>query len=194
MPSFRQRNLELEAEVRHERQANTSLRNEVRAPEVSGPPPVGAVAALSHSPFVLLLLPWQIDSLRSDNVKLYEKMKYMQTYSGAAKNTPDDVVDRYEPFLCCCAGPWLSHGHFFPRQRCAHCNCTTGPLAIRRNTRSTLIPLTPSMPRCAREGVCFAGDGICASADCPRVNVCASPWCPQLGHPCHTARRSSGGT
>lgn len=61
---FRQRNLELEAEVRHERQANTSLRNE-------------------------------IDSLRSDNVKLYEKMKYMQTYSGAAKNTPDDVVDRY---------------------------------------------------------------------------------------------------
>lgn len=39
----------------------------------------------------------QIDSLRSDNVKLYEKIKYMQSYSGPRTAVPaDDVVERYE--------------------------------------------------------------------------------------------------
>ena len=46
---FRQRNLELEAETRHQQQTLTTLRND-------------------------------LDTMRSDNVKLYEKIKFVSTY------------------------------------------------------------------------------------------------------------------
>lgn len=60
---FRSRNVELEAEARHQKQAMTSLRNEV-------------------------------DTLRSDNVKLYEKIKFVQGYQSSNKSA-EETVGRY---------------------------------------------------------------------------------------------------
>lgn len=60
---FRSRNVELEAEARHQKQAMTSLRNEV-------------------------------DTLRSDNVKLYEKIKFVQGYQKSNKSA-EEAVGRY---------------------------------------------------------------------------------------------------
>eukprot|EP00795_Rhopilema_esculentum_P015573 gene15573-6840_t len=63
---FRTRNLELEAQTRHQQQQITSLQNEV-------------------------------DSIRSDNIKLYEKIKFLQSYpSQSAKvNLNDASVSKY---------------------------------------------------------------------------------------------------
>lgn len=62
---FKQRNTELEAECRQQKQNVTVLQREV-------------------------------DSLRGDNVKLYEKIKFLQSYPGTRKSVEDpDVMGRY---------------------------------------------------------------------------------------------------
>jgi hypothetical protein len=65
---FRQRNLELEAESRHQAQTITTLRNEV-------------------------------DTVRSDNIKLYEKIKFLQGYQGPRASggaaEVDETLGRY---------------------------------------------------------------------------------------------------
>jgi len=63
---FRARNLELEAQTRHQQQQITSLQNEV-------------------------------DSIRSDNIKLFEKIKFLQSYPSqhAQVNVNDDSVSKY---------------------------------------------------------------------------------------------------
>lgn len=63
---FRARNVELEAEARHQAQSMVSLRNEV-------------------------------DGLRADNIKLYEKIKFVQGYQASATThrTTDDAVNKY---------------------------------------------------------------------------------------------------
>lgn len=60
---FRTRNMELEAEARHQKQAMATLRSEV-------------------------------DTLRSDNVKLYEKIKFVQSYQ-SSNTSSEDTVKRY---------------------------------------------------------------------------------------------------
>eukprot|EP00045_Choanoeca_perplexa_P012425 m.135612 g.135612 ORF g.135612 m.135612 type:complete len:660 (-) comp15997_c1_seq4:92-2071(-) len=61
---FKQRNLELEGEVRHSQTVTKQLRDE-------------------------------IDGLRSDNVKLYEKIKFLQSYPARSNNDNNDVLGRY---------------------------------------------------------------------------------------------------
>lgn len=61
--SFRQRNLELEAETRHLQQQLSSMRND-------------------------------LDTMRSDNIKLYEKIKFVSTYQNQ-RQAEDSTTRRY---------------------------------------------------------------------------------------------------
>lgn len=82
---FRQRNIELEGELRHARTASTKLQNDVRA------------AVCLHFDLFLTLYLRQLDGMRSDNIKLYEKIKFLQSYGGKSRTTSNDdtYLDRY---------------------------------------------------------------------------------------------------
>lgn len=36
-----------------------------------------------------------VDSIRADNIKLYEKIKFLQSYGGGSKNNSNDAEKRY---------------------------------------------------------------------------------------------------
>jgi homeobox protein cut-like len=52
-------------------------------------------AETQHNQQVISSLRNEVDSLRSDNVKLYEKIKFLESYPAMSKLSRDDIVGRY---------------------------------------------------------------------------------------------------